>query len=154
MEFLGDAILGMIVSEYLFSTYTGHTEGELTAVKSIVVSRAHPGSAEPRARARPVPLGGARDEPRAAAAELGRGQCLRGARGGHLPRPGAGARPGNSSSRILQAEIRDAEQTKQHKNFKSVLQQLVQRQDAAARPPIASSRSRARTTPSRSASSR
>jgi len=39
MEFLGDAILGMVVSEYLFKTYPTFTEGELTAIKSIVVSQ-------------------------------------------------------------------------------------------------------------------
>ena len=39
MEFFGDAILGMIVSEYLFHTYQDHAEGELTAIKSIVVSQ-------------------------------------------------------------------------------------------------------------------
>lgn len=39
MEFLGDAILGMVVSEYLFAQYRDHAEGELTAIKSIVVSQ-------------------------------------------------------------------------------------------------------------------
>ncbi|MCC5829737.1 MAG: ribonuclease III [Phycisphaeraceae bacterium] len=39
MEFLGDAILGMIVSEYLFRNYPTFLEGELTKIKSNVVSR-------------------------------------------------------------------------------------------------------------------
>ncbi|MCU0725357.1 MAG: ribonuclease III [Planctomycetes bacterium] len=38
LEFLGDAILGMVVSEYLFSMLPGDDEGDLTRVKSIVVS--------------------------------------------------------------------------------------------------------------------
>jgi len=37
-EFLGDAILGMGISEYLFSMLPGNDEGELTRVKSVVVS--------------------------------------------------------------------------------------------------------------------
>lgn len=39
LEFLGDAILGMIVCDYLFQTYPEYLEGELTKIKSAVVSR-------------------------------------------------------------------------------------------------------------------
>ena len=39
MEFLGDAILGFVVSEYLFKSYPEDLEGELTKIKSAVVSR-------------------------------------------------------------------------------------------------------------------
>ncbi len=39
MEFLGDAILGAVVCEYLFSKYPTAREGELTKIKSAVVSR-------------------------------------------------------------------------------------------------------------------
>lgn len=39
LEFLGDAILGAIVCDQLFSMYLDKTEGELTRVKSVVVSR-------------------------------------------------------------------------------------------------------------------
>jgi len=39
MEFLGDAILGFIVCEYLFNRYTDLREGDLTKIKSAVVSR-------------------------------------------------------------------------------------------------------------------
>ncbi len=38
LEFLGDAILGMVISEYLFSILPGNDEGDLTRVKSVVVS--------------------------------------------------------------------------------------------------------------------
>jgi len=40
LEFLGDSVLGMAVSEYLFSRYRDRSEGHLTKIKSIVVSRA------------------------------------------------------------------------------------------------------------------
>jgi ribonuclease-3 len=40
LEFLGDSVLGLIVNEYLFRRYTEHSEGELTKMKSLVVSRA------------------------------------------------------------------------------------------------------------------
>jgi len=37
-EFLGDAILGMIVSEYLYKKFPGWSEGELTRAKAVLVS--------------------------------------------------------------------------------------------------------------------
>ncbi|QDU39920.1 Ribonuclease 3 [Maioricimonas rarisocia] len=40
LEFLGDAILGTIVCEALFEQYPESPEGELTRIKSVVVSRA------------------------------------------------------------------------------------------------------------------
>ncbi len=39
LEFLGDAILGAIVCEMLFLKYPEYLEGELTRIKSVVVSR-------------------------------------------------------------------------------------------------------------------
>ena len=40
LEFLGDAVLGMVVSEHLFTRLRDRSEGELTKIKSRVVSRA------------------------------------------------------------------------------------------------------------------
>ena len=40
MEFLGDAILGAVVCEMLFHRYPEYLEGDLTKIKSVVVSRA------------------------------------------------------------------------------------------------------------------
>ena len=39
LEFLGDAVLGMVVCEELFRRYRQHHEGDLTKIKSVVVSR-------------------------------------------------------------------------------------------------------------------
>jgi ribonuclease-3 len=39
LEFLGDAILGAVVCEMLFQQYPQYLEGDLTRIKSIVVSR-------------------------------------------------------------------------------------------------------------------
>lgn len=38
MEFLGDSILGLIITEFLFNFFGDRTEGELTQIKSVVVS--------------------------------------------------------------------------------------------------------------------
>ena len=40
LEFLGDAILGMVISEHLFKKFPDYSEGKLTKIKSVVVSRA------------------------------------------------------------------------------------------------------------------
>ncbi|MEE3233599.1 MAG: ribonuclease III [Candidatus Latescibacterota bacterium] len=39
LEFLGDAVLDLLVAEYLFSNFEAKREGELTQMKSLVVSR-------------------------------------------------------------------------------------------------------------------
>jgi ribonuclease-3 len=39
LEFLGDAILGAVVCEMLFNQYPQYLEGDLTKIKSVVVSR-------------------------------------------------------------------------------------------------------------------
>ena len=38
LEFLGDSILGLVISEYLYSTYSDRTEGELAKAKAVAVS--------------------------------------------------------------------------------------------------------------------
>ena len=40
LEFLGDSILGLIVNEHLFRNFPEASEGELTKIKSLIVSRA------------------------------------------------------------------------------------------------------------------
>lgn len=37
IEFLGDSVLGLIVSDYIFKKYTNHPEGDLTRFRAIVV---------------------------------------------------------------------------------------------------------------------
>ncbi len=39
LEFLGDAILGVVVCEMLFHRYPNYLEGDMTKIKSVVVSR-------------------------------------------------------------------------------------------------------------------
>jgi len=39
LELLGDAVLGMVMTEYLFKKFPTKEEGELTAIKSLMVSR-------------------------------------------------------------------------------------------------------------------
>ena len=39
LEFLGDAVLGVVICEHLFCAYPELLEGEMTKIKSTVVSR-------------------------------------------------------------------------------------------------------------------
>ncbi|HEX9970684.1 MAG TPA: ribonuclease III [bacterium] len=39
LELLGDSVLGMVVTEYLYKKYQSKEEGDLTAMKSLLVSR-------------------------------------------------------------------------------------------------------------------
>jgi len=39
LEFLGDAILGMVISQHLYEKHPDLSEGEMTQIKSVVVSR-------------------------------------------------------------------------------------------------------------------
>jgi ribonuclease-3 len=39
MEFLGDAVLGIVIAHHLFDRFPDRTEGELTRMKSLIVSR-------------------------------------------------------------------------------------------------------------------
>jgi ribonuclease-3 len=41
LEFLGDAVLGMVVSELVFTNYTRHSEGKLHLLKARLVSEMH-----------------------------------------------------------------------------------------------------------------
>jgi ribonuclease-3 len=132
LEFLGDAILGMIVSEHLFHTYQGYTEGELTAIKSVVVSQ--------RTLVR---------QSRA----LGLDKFLSVGRGMGTPSKLPASVVANAFEaliaaicldrgldaartfvlRNLESDIEEAERTKHEENFKSLLQQLAQR-DLACTP--------------------
>lgn len=38
LEFLGDAVLDLVVNQYLFTQYSDHPEGELAQIRSVVVS--------------------------------------------------------------------------------------------------------------------
>ncbi len=125
MEFLGDAILGFVASEFLYDQYPEYLEGELTKIKSAVVSR------------------------RVCAMisnELRLGEMLnlgKGVGDAELPRSIAaavlesiiaaiyldgGIEPARDFiNRVIEPHIREAAESNHQHNFKSVLQQYAQR---------------------------
>ena len=38
LEFLGDSVLGLVMTEFLYNFFQQHNEGDLTQIKSVVVS--------------------------------------------------------------------------------------------------------------------
>jgi len=127
MEFLGDAILGMVISEHLFHRYQGFSEGELTAIKSVVVCQ--------RTLARHSRLLGFDKH-------LSVGRGMSDAR--RLPNSvvanvfeaivaaiylDGGIEPARQFMfRNLADDVEEAERTKHETNYKSLLQQIVQRE--------------------------
>jgi len=130
LEFLGDAVLGMIVCQWLFEEYPEYSEGDLTKIKSAVVSRRSCGKT---------------------ACKLGLDQCLIVGRGVTRNR----SYPKSLVSDVFEAvvaalyldgghdlvrdrlkkwladEVRSAVDTQGSGNHKSVLQQYAQRELAA-----------------------
>jgi ribonuclease-3 len=127
MEFLGDAILGMVVSDYLFTKYPEADEGELTAVKSIVVSQRTLAD-----HSRQIGLdkflsvgrgmSGVRRLPNSVVANVFEAIVA----GIYLDRGIDAVR--EFILRNLDADIEEAERTKHETNYKSLLQQLAQRE--------------------------
>jgi ribonuclease-3 len=125
LEFLGDAVLGMVVCEYLFEKYPELEEGEMTKIKSAVVSRDTCAKV-----AQKLGLDGLM--------HLGKGMSTR----GDIPHSLAAGvfeavlgalylDAGYDAARAfirrcLQARIRHAVDSGHQQNFKSVLQQLSQ----------------------------
>lgn len=131
LEFLGDAILGMVVCDFLYDHYPSLLEGELTKIKSTVVSR------DTCARvARRLGLD--------VLIELGKGMRNR----GEIPRSLAAGgfeavigamylEAGLETVRTfilqhLSARVRAAYRSGHQQNFKSVLQQVAQRRFEAS----------------------
>ena len=126
LEFLGDAILGAVVCEYLYRNYPDDEEGELTKIKSDVVSRRV--CAEISVKLNLTDL-----------LELGKGMTSR----SHLPTSLAAAVYETMVGAIyldggleparrfildhLETYIRQAADSEHQHNFKSVLQQYAQR---------------------------
>ncbi len=125
-EFLGDAVLGFVVCEYLFHTYPRLAEGELTKIKSAVVSRRTCAKVSRRADF-------------AKMLTLGKGMT----HGVGLPNSIAAAvfesliaaiylDGGMAPARVfilhhLTSEIQEAEASSHQRNFKSVLQHFAQK---------------------------
>jgi len=126
MEFLGDTILGFVICEYLYNTFPDYLEGDLTKIKSAVVSRK-------------ICAQVSQDLDLASMLNLGKGMTSRPA----LPTSIAaavlesvvaaiyldgGIDPARAFVlRHFEPRIREADESAHHFNYKSVLQQHAQK---------------------------
>lgn len=126
LEFLGDAILGAVVCEALYHQFPDYPEGELTRIKSVLVSRQTCAAVTERlGLERFLRLGkgvGANDR---VPSSILAGVIEALIAGVYLD--GGAAAAGAFVRRIMEPEITRATELSHGKNFKSLLQQLSQK---------------------------
>ncbi len=126
LEFLGDSILGMIVSEFLYARFPDFTEGQLTRIKSVVVSSLTLGKETERLGLGPLITVGKgiavkKTLPRSLLANVFEAVIAAIYLDGGIE----GAR--EFVLQKLEPEIERVLQNQHHKNWKSMLQHLVQK---------------------------
>jgi len=126
LEFLGDAVLGLVICEELFARYPSYLEGDMTRIKSVVVSRETCARVANRlGLVEHLSLGkgmsGAADLPSSLAA------CAYEACVGAIYLDG-GLEPARAFIlRHMTPEIETVVAGRHHRNYKSLLQQYAQR---------------------------
>ncbi len=128
LEFLGDSVLGLLVSEYLYHRYSDLPEGKLSVHKARIVSAAHLYEA-----AKAMDLG--------SLLILGRGEELSGGREkkalladaleailGAVYIDGGLEAARQVVERVVLSVATEREELNEHKNFKALLQELAQSQ--------------------------
>jgi ribonuclease-3 len=126
LEFLGDAVLGLIVCEDLYTSYTDLLEGEMTQIKSSVVSRQTCARiAEETGLARLLHLGKGLSEPGELPSSVAAAvfEALIGA----IYVDGGLEHARQFILKHVRPHISEMLATHHHKNFKSMLQQYSQR---------------------------
>lgn len=130
LEFLGDAIMGAIVCEQLFELYPEKTEGELTRVKSVIVSRTTCAKLSADMNLdRCVQLGKGLSDHETIPASIMAAVFESLVAGVYLDGGYDAARV--LVRRLMAPEIERTVETSHGKNYKSLLQQLVQKNNRA-----------------------
>ena len=128
LEFLGDAVLGLVIADALFRTFPEFSEGQKSKIKAMVVSTAALAELAERLRARRAHDSRARRREDRRAAQAGAaGRHVRGADRGDLsrrrPRAGAPVHPARAGRRRSK---RRASPTTSGRDHKSRLQEALQ----------------------------
>ena len=130
LEFLGDAIMGAIVCEQLFELYSDKTEGELTRIKSVIVSRTTCAKlSADMGLDRCVQLGKGLSDHETIPASIMAAVFESLVAGVYLDGGYDAARV--LVRRLMAPEIERTVETSHGKNYKSLLQQLVQKNNRA-----------------------
>ena len=128
LEFLGDAILGFVVCEMLFQQFPQYLEGELTKIKSVVVSRQTCAKISEALGLQEFLILGKGMTTHADGAAVAAGRRLRVAGRRRSISTAATKRRGSSSIPTLGPEVELAAAGELGGNYKSLLQQFAQRE--------------------------
>ena len=128
LEFLGDAILGAVVCELLFRQYPQYLEGDLTRIKSIVVSRQTCAKISESLGNAGIPDPGQGDDDSSVGSAFAAGRRLRIDRGCHVSRRRHGSIPHFLSDATCRPRSSWRPSGEMGNNYKSMLQQLAQRE--------------------------
>ncbi len=131
LEFLGDAVLKLVVSEYLFERFSDYREGELTKIRAVVVSDAVLSDL-----ARNINLGdymifGVSEGRNRGALKSSNLACGFEALLGALFLDGKMNDARNLLVKLLQDVITDVDLSKTKDNYKAVLQEMTQADDGS-----------------------
>lgn len=130
LEFLGDAIMGAVVCEQLFELYPEKTEGDLTRIKSVIVSRTTCATLSTELGLdRFVQLGKGLSDNETIPASIMAAVFESLVAGVYLDGGFDAARV--LVRRLMAPEIERTVETSHGKNYKSLLQQLVQKNNRA-----------------------
>jgi ribonuclease-3 len=127
LEFLGDSILGMVICQILFERFPDYLEGELTKIKSVLVSRSTCAQvAIELGLQRFLKVGKGMDSDRALSGSLAAGLLEAVIAAIYLDSGFAAVR--GVIFRIFSPVIDQADDEQNHGNYKSMLQQYAQQQ--------------------------
>ena len=127
LEFLGDAILSIVICQKLFEKFERYREGELTKMKSMLVSRGTCAS-RPPARVAEVPGRGQGDGVAQGVSHLAGGGPAGGGDCGRLPRQRLRNGPRFHPAELRRRSSTQIDSEEAHGNYKSLLQQHAQEQ--------------------------
>jgi ribonuclease-3 len=126
LEYLGDAVLKLLVSEYLFERFPDHREGELTKIRAVVVSDARLAQL-----AESIDLGdyiifGASEARNGGRRKVSNLACAFEALLGALYLDGKMAEAAELIRRLLESMVTELGMSKIKDNYKAALQELTQ----------------------------
>jgi ribonuclease III len=126
LEFLGDAVLKIVVSEYLYERFPQYREGELTKIRAVIVSDAKLAGLAEHIGLGPYIVFGASEAKAGGARKVSNLACGMEALLGALFLDGKMSEVRQFLTHHLEAEITRVDLDKTKDNFKAVLQEMTQ----------------------------
>lgn len=126
LEFLGDAVLKLLISEFLFEMFPHYREGDLTKIRAVIVSDAHLSKMAEQIHIGAYMVFGASEARSGGAKKSSNLACAFEALLGALFLDGALAEAREFLRHLLEEEIEKVDLSKTKHNFKAALQEFTQ----------------------------